>query len=109
MRAAAGQVAGIVDRRFREGGASTLATQIEKFRHSASGRTSGLGEKFRQMLTASVRAYRDGRETSQARHEIVTLYLNSTPLGSWPGCGEVIGRAVDSLIRPGTHPAEGEG
>ncbi len=109
MRAAAGQVAGIVDRRFREGGASTLATQIEKFRHSASGRTSGLGEKFRQMLTASVRAYRDGRETSQARHEIVTHYLNSTPLGSWPGYGEVIGVPEALWIWYGTDPAEAEG
>src|SRR5438094_5777588 len=85
MRAAAGQVAGIVDHRFREGGASTLATQIEKFRHSAGGRTTGLGEKFRQMLTASARAYRDGPDTSRAREEIVAHYLNSTPLGSRAG------------------------
>jgi len=34
MLAVAGRIASFVDRRFREGGASTLATQIEKFRHS---------------------------------------------------------------------------
>ena len=71
--------------------------------------SSGLGEKFRQMLTASVRAYRDGRETSQARHEIVTHYLNSTPLGSWPGYGEVIGVPEALWIWYGTDPAEAEG
>src|SRR6266508_5225044 len=38
-------------------GASTLATQIEKFRHSPEGRTRSAGEKFRQMLSASLRAY----------------------------------------------------
>ncbi len=60
MLAVAGRVAGLVDRRFREGGASTLATQIEKFRHSPDGRTPGVVEKLRQMASASARAYRDG-------------------------------------------------
>ena len=81
MLAAAGRVASVVDRRFREGGASTLATQIEKFRHSPGGRTPGIAEKFRQMVTASARAYRDGPDTTAARRDIVTTYLNSTPLG----------------------------
>ena len=91
MLAVAGRIASVVDRRFREGGASTLATQIEKFRHSPGGRTPGVGEKLRQMLTASAHAYRDGPDTTAARREIVTTYLNSTPLGSRPGYGEVIG------------------
>jgi membrane peptidoglycan carboxypeptidase len=91
MLAVAGRIAGMVDRRFREGGASTLGTQIEKFRHSQGGRTPGVGEKLRQMLTASVRAYRNGPDTTAARREIVTAYLDSTPLGSRPGYGEVVG------------------
>ena len=70
MLAVGGQITGIIDRRFREGGASTLATQIEKFRHSPGGRTPGVGEKFRQMFTASARAYRDARERSIARYSV---------------------------------------
>ena len=56
----------VVDARARFGsdarviGASTLATQIEKFRHSPEGRTASAREKLRQMLSASLRAYRDG-------------------------------------------------
>ena len=42
MLAVAGRIASAVDRRFREGGGSTLATQIEKFRHSPGGRTPGI-------------------------------------------------------------------
>src|SRR5262249_17168210 len=100
-----GRIAGIAHRAFREGGASTLATQIEKFRHSPGGRTPGVGEKFRQMFTASARAYRDGPDTSRARREIVTHYLNATPLGSWPGYGEVIGVPEALWIWYGTQPA----
>jgi membrane peptidoglycan carboxypeptidase len=91
MLAAAGRIVSVVDRRFREGGASTLATQIEKFRHSPSGRTPGIAEKFRQMATASARAYRNGPDTTAARRDIVTSYLDSTALGSRPGYGEIIG------------------
>ena len=75
----------------RQGGGSTLATQIEKFRHSPRGLTGGVGEKFRQMLTASARAYARGSDTTARRKEIITTYLNSTPLSSMPGYGEVIG------------------
>jgi membrane peptidoglycan carboxypeptidase len=91
MLAAAGRVAGLLDRRFREGGASTLATQIEKFRHSPGGRTPQAGEKLRQMVTASARAYRDGGDTTAARRAIVTTYLNSEPFASRPGFGEIVG------------------
>jgi membrane peptidoglycan carboxypeptidase len=91
MLAIAGRVAGVVDRRFRAGGASTLATQTEKFLHSPDGRTPDVSEKLRQMLTASTRAYLDGPDTMAARRHIVTTYLDSEPLGSRPGYGEIIG------------------
>ncbi|WP_146219378.1 transglycosylase domain-containing protein [Sphaerotilus hippei] len=99
-------------------GGSTLATQIEKFRHSPEGRTSSAGDKYLQMVSASVRAYRDGEDTTQARHRIVLDYLNSLPLGAQKGWGEVLGvsegleawygadvDAVNRLLRePGEQP-----
>ena len=106
MLAVAGRIASVVDRRFREGGASTLATQIEKFRHSPGGRTPGIAEKFRQMVTASARAYRNGPQTAAARRDIVTTYLNSTPLGSRPGYGEIIGVPEALWVWYGTDLAE---
>jgi len=72
-------------------GASTLATQIEKFRHSREGRTRSPGEKVKQMLSASLRAYQGGALTLPARRQIVVDYLNSTPLAAAPGFGEVLG------------------
>jgi len=72
-------------------GASTLATQIEKFRHSREGRTRSAAEKLRQMLSASLRAYQGGTRTIAARRQIVVDYLNSTPLAAAPGYGEVLG------------------
>ena len=104
--AVAGRAAGVLDRRFRECGASTLATQTEKFRHSPGGRTPGVGEKFRQMLTASARAYRDGPDTRAARRQIVTAYLNSEPLASRPGYGEIIGVPEALWLWYGTELAE---
>lgn len=89
--ALAGRIAGAVVPHLHFGGASTLATQIEKFRHSPEGRTERVGEKLRQMVTASARVYADGADTLQRRQEIVKSYLNSTPLSSRPGYGEVIG------------------
>lgn len=91
MLAVAGRAADLVDRRFREGGASTLATQIEKFRHSPEGRTLGGVEKLRQMVSASARAYRDGPDTTAARRRIVITYLNSETFASRPSYGEIIG------------------
>src|SRR5579883_2457285 len=61
--AVAGRIAGVINHRWRAGGGSTLATQLEKFRHSPEGRTPDPAEKLRQMLTASVHAYLDGRDT----------------------------------------------
>ena len=72
-------------------GASTLATQLEKFRHSPEGRTHGAKDKLRQMASASLRAYQDGEDTSGARQRIVQHYLNTVPLGAVPGYGEVQG------------------
>jgi membrane peptidoglycan carboxypeptidase len=89
--AAAGQLGGIVNPRLKRGGASTLATQIEKYRHSPNGRTESVNEKMRQIVTATARAYLDGFETIAAQRETVTAYLDSTPLGSRPGYGEVVG------------------
>lgn len=72
-------------------GGSTLATQIEKYRHSPDGQTTGATEKLRQMIAASVRAYLDGEDTTGHRRRIVVDYLNSTPLTARPGFGEVNG------------------
>lgn len=91
LAASAGRAAAVIDPRFKEGGASTLATQIEKFRHSPAGRTGGIDEKLKQMITASARAYLDGPETKGAREQIITAYLDSTPLSSRPAYGEIIG------------------
>lgn len=75
------------------GGGSTLATQIEKFRHSPGGRTDGVAEKLRQIASASARAYLDGPDTVETRRRIVADYLNATPLGGRAGYGEVNGLA----------------
>jgi membrane peptidoglycan carboxypeptidase len=72
-------------------GGSTLATQIEKFRHSPGGRTTTAPEKLRQMASASVRAYLNGPQTMPARRQIVVHYLNSLPLAAQPGIGEING------------------
>ncbi|MEZ5403915.1 MAG: transglycosylase domain-containing protein [Bryobacteraceae bacterium] len=73
------------------GGGSTLATQIEKLRHSPEGRTQGAGDKFRQMISASLRAYQLGETTYETRRQIASDYINSLPLASLPGYGEVSG------------------
>jgi membrane peptidoglycan carboxypeptidase len=80
----------VVDHGNVQGG-STLATQIEKFRHSPDGRTAGSADKLRQIFAASLRAYRDGPDTRAARRQIVLDYLNSMPLGAATGEGEVTG------------------
>jgi len=72
-------------------GGSTLATQLEKVRHSPNGRTSSPADKARQMLSASLRAYQDGAVTVDSRRRIVSDYINSVPLSSSPGYGEVHG------------------
>jgi membrane peptidoglycan carboxypeptidase len=91
MRAAFGQVVGHVIPQLASGGGSTLATQIEKFRNSPGGQTNGVIDKFRQMASASLRAYLHGEDTRTARQEIVLNYLNATPLAARPGWGEING------------------
>ncbi|MEY8878448.1 MAG: transglycosylase domain-containing protein [Leptothrix sp. (in: b-proteobacteria)] len=75
----------------RSAGGSTLATQIEKYRHSPEGRTDSVSEKLRQMASASLRAYTDGADTLPRRQQIVLDYLNTVPLAARAGFGEVHG------------------
>ena len=72
-------------------GGSTLATQIEKYRHSDHGYTNSGIDKIRQMASASVRAYLLGPDTREMRKRIVLAYLNSMPLSATPKSGEVHG------------------
>ena len=72
-------------------GGSTLATQIEKYRHSPDGLTMTAADKLGQMASASLRAYLDGEDTRATRRRIVLDYLNTVPLAAAPGFGEVNG------------------
>ncbi len=72
-------------------GGSTIATQLEKYRHSKEGRTSSARDKLLQMLSASYRAYLYGKETIETRKSIVLQYINSIPLAALRGYGEVNG------------------
>jgi membrane peptidoglycan carboxypeptidase len=89
--AAGGRIAGLINHHWQQGGASTLATQIVKFNDSPGGRTGGVVDKLRQMVTAAVMAYLNGPDTIAARRDILVTYLNASPLASRPGYGEVIG------------------
>lgn len=75
----------------RSPGGSTLATQIEKYRHSSEGRTSSVREKFQQMVSAALRAYQQGEDTSAVRRQLVLSYINTMPLSAKAGYGEVHG------------------
>ena len=72
-------------------GGSTLATQIEKYRHSPNGMTMNATDKLQQMASASVRAYLGGENTLPVRKQIVVDYLNTVPLAAAPGFGETNG------------------
>ena len=72
-------------------GGSTLAVQLEKFRHSPNGRTDTPLEKLRQIMGASLKAYREGANTRAWRERIIVDYLNSVPLAAAPGYGEIHG------------------
>jgi membrane peptidoglycan carboxypeptidase len=85
------QLARVVDSDLDAPGGSTLATQIEKYRHSPGGITHSPREKLRQMVSASVRAYRAGPETIAMRHQLVLDYLNTVPLSAAQVYGEVHG------------------
>lgn len=90
-RAVAERAAAAIDPGYPAAGGSTLATQIEKFRHSPEGRTASVGDKVRQMTSASVRVYLDGEDTLHARRRLIADYLDSLPLGAAAGHGEVHG------------------
>lgn len=72
-------------------GGSTLATQIEKYRHSPDGMTRTPLDKLQQMASASLRVYIDGENTENARRRIVHEYINTVPLSAAGGVGEVNG------------------
>jgi len=72
-------------------GGSTLATQLEKYRHSPDGYTESMLEKLRQMASASIRAYLLGPDTREMRRQIALAYLNSMPLAATQKLGEVHG------------------
>ncbi len=90
-KAALSQLGRALEIRDDSAGGSTLATQIEKYRHSPGGRTHSIQEKLRQMISASIRAYRQGPDTLAARQGIALAYLNSVPLAAAPGHGEIHG------------------
>lgn len=75
----------------RSSGGSTLATQIEKYQHSSEGRTASVQDKLQQMVSAALRAYQQGEDTSAVRRQIVLTYLNTMPLSAKAGFGEVHG------------------
>ncbi len=86
-------------------GASTLATQIEKYRHAPEGLTSSPRDKLLQMASASFRAYMDGEETLEARRRVVLRYVNSVPLAAIRGEGEIAGLPDGLWAWYGTDPA----
>ena len=101
-------------------GGSTLAVQLEKFRHSPNGRTDSPVEKLRQVIGASLKAYREGANTKAWRERIIVDYLNTVPLAAAPGYGEIhglgeglhawfgmsFGDVVRDLKAPGNSPAK---
>ncbi|WP_111415311.1 transglycosylase domain-containing protein [Billgrantia lactosivorans] len=90
-KAALSQVGKALDLPGQAAGGSTLATQLEKYRHSPRGLTDSSREKLRQMVSASVRSYQHGPQTLTARQDVALDYLNTVPLSAAPGYGEVHG------------------
>ena len=101
-------------------GGSTLAVQLEKFRHSPNGRTDTPFEKLRQIIGASLKAYREGANTRAWRERIIVDYFNTVPLAAAPSYGEIHGlgeglhawfgmplaEVVTALKSPGQSPAK---
>lgn len=85
------QIAEMLGMNVSTAGGSTLATQIEKFRHSSQGLTLSIKDKLLQIGSATVRVYQQGEKTEPARKRIVQDYLNTVPLSSAPNHGEVHG------------------
>ena len=91
IMAAASQVGKVLSVGGQSAGGSTLATQIEKFRHSPMGLTRGFKDKAIQIISGTIRVYQHGVNTMGMRTRIVQDYLNTVPLSSAPGHGEVHG------------------
>jgi membrane peptidoglycan carboxypeptidase len=119
-RALADQLRSRVDPDHAQPGGSTLATQIEKYRHSPGGVTDSPEEKLRQMVSATLRAYLDGEDTTAVRRQLVVDYLNTVPLAARAGYGEVIGIGdglwvwygsdfdeINRLLRDASAPIDG--
>lgn len=106
LKAALFKVGDVINLDTPSMGGSTLATQIEKFRHSAGGVTGSVEEKLRQMVSATVRVYQDGPDTMAARRRLVLDYLNTVPLAAAPGVGEVNGVADGLRVWFDADPAE---
>lgn len=91
VMAAVSQVGKVLALGGQSAGGSTLATQIEKFRHSPQGLTQSFEDKAVQIVSGSIRAYQHGANTQAVRTRILQDYLNTVPLSSAPGHGEVHG------------------
>ena len=72
-------------------GGSTLASQLEKMRHSPEGCTHSPSEKVRQIASASLRVFQDGPRSLNGQRRVIRDYLNSIPLAAAPRWGEVTG------------------
>jgi len=91
VMAALSQVGKVLSVGGQSAGGSTLATQIEKFRHSPMGLTQSFRDKAVQIVSGTVRVYQHGTNTKGMRTRILQDYLNTVPLSSAPGHGEVHG------------------
>ncbi len=91
VMAALSQVGKVLSVGGQSAGGSTLATQIEKFRHSPQGLTQSFKDKAVQIVSGTVRVYQHGVNTQGMRTRILQDYLNTVPLSSAPGHGEVHG------------------
>lgn len=89
--AVADQAVHVFDSSHDAPGASTLVTQIEKYRHSPDGLTTSAHEKLLQMKSASIRAYLYGQNNIDSRRRAVRAYLNTVPLTAKAGYGEING------------------
>ena len=101
-RAVLGQLGNRLHAEVDTPGGSTLATQIEKYRHSPAGITHNEREKLRQMVSAAVRAYQRGKDTLPVRRQVLLDYLNTVPLSAAPRHGEVHGLADGLWVWFGT-------
>jgi len=91
VMAAISQVGKVLALGGQSAGGSTLATQIEKFRHSPMGLTQSFEDKAIQIVSGTIRAYQHGPNTQAVRTRILQDYLNTVPLSSALGHGEVHG------------------